>query len=157
MTTRREEYRQPEERTLADLMVGSRVHVQHLVGPDLDPDKPDEVVRGPLEAATGAYWLHHISQEGIELSRNLQGEGAEIFLVPWSSLIMLDGRPRGELEQEAQETFAIDREKLLERLSDLDSADSTVLLNARRYLAFNPKDEEVQEALKQVPWEKQWE
>jgi hypothetical protein len=137
-STRREEYRQPEERTLADLMVGNRVIVQHMVGPDADPDRPDEEVRGQPQAATGAFWLHAISSQGIELSRSLKGEGSEVFLVPWASLLVLDGRPRGELEQEAREAFAIDREGLLERLGDPQQDDRNVGLDARWYLSYTP-------------------
>ncbi len=40
----REGYRQPEERTLADLMVG----------PEPDPDDPDRGIMGPTRARTGA-------------------------------------------------------------------------------------------------------
>jgi hypothetical protein len=68
VTTRREEYRSPEERTLADLMVGHRVILQHLVGPELDPDDPDKEVRGQPEAVSGAFWLHASSRIGIEIS-----------------------------------------------------------------------------------------
>ena len=84
MGRRREEYRRPEERTLADLMVGHRVVLQRTVGPDPDPDEPDREVRGPLEAKTGAYWLHAVSQQGMEVSLGLTGEAAEIFLLPWA-------------------------------------------------------------------------
>jgi hypothetical protein len=68
MGRRQEEYRRPEERTLADLMVGSRVVLQHLVGPKLDPDNPDKEVRGQPEAVSGAFWPHASSRIGIEIS-----------------------------------------------------------------------------------------
>ena len=50
----REGYRQPEERTLADLMVGHRVVLQYAVGPEPDPDGPDRGITGPTRARTGA-------------------------------------------------------------------------------------------------------
>jgi hypothetical protein len=153
---RREEYRQPEERTLADLLVGNRVILQHMVGPEPDPDEPDKEIRGPLEAVTGAYWLHAISHQGIEISLALSGEAADIFLVPWSSILMLDGAPRGELEEEAKGTFAIDRKELLDRLSEPQEEDRNLDLDARRYLSFNPKDEEVRAALEELPSERRF-
>jgi hypothetical protein len=151
VTTRREEYRRPEERTLADLMVGHRVILQHLVGPKFDPDNPDKEVRGQPEAVTGAYWLHASSRIGIEISRSLSAEAVDLFFVPWSSVLMLNGISRGELEEEAQESFAIDRQKLLERLGDPQPKDRNLGLDARRYLSYNPGDEEVRQALEQLP------
>jgi hypothetical protein len=146
-----EEYRKPEERTLADLMVGHRVILQHLVGPKLDPDNPDEEVRGQPEAVTSAYWLHTSSRTGIEISRSLSAEATDLFFVPWSSILVLNGVSRSELEEEAGESFAIDRQKLLERLGDPQAKDSGVGLDARRYLNYNPNDEEVRQALEQLP------
>lgn len=151
MSKRREEYRKPEERTFADLLVGHRVILQHMVGPEPDLENPDEQVRGQPEAVTGAYWLHAISQQGIEISRTLSGDTAEILLVPWGSVLMLDGLPRAELEQEARDTFAIDRQELLDRLNDPRTEDRMAGLDARRYLGFNPHDEEVREALGRLP------
>jgi hypothetical protein len=151
VTTRREEYRRPEERTLADLMVGHRVILQHLVGPKLDPDNPDEEVRGQPEAVTGHFWLHTSSRTGIEISRSLSAEATDLFFVPWSSILVLNGVSRSELEEEAGESFAIDRQKLLERLGDPQAKDSAVGLDARRYLTYNPNDEEVRQALEQLP------
>ena len=153
MGRRYEEYRQPEERTLADLLVGHRVVLQHAVGPDLDPDDPTRAVRGPLEANTGAYWLHSVSQHGIEVSVALSGDAAEILFVPWNSVLMLHGLRRGELEEEARKELVIDRRKLLERLSDPQVVDRTLDLDARRYLSLNPKDEEVRAALERLPRE----
>ena len=103
------EYRKPEERTLADLMVGHRVILQHVVGPKLDPDNPDEEVRGQPEAVTGAYWLHASSRTGVEISRSLSAEATDLFFVPWSSVLMVNGESRREFEEEARESFAIDR------------------------------------------------
>jgi hypothetical protein len=114
----REGYRQPEERTLADLMVGHRVVLQYAVGPEPDPDDPDREVTGPIQARTGAYWLHAVSSQGLEISRALAGEEAGIFLVPWGGVLVLNGVPRGQLEEEALRKFAIDRQKLLDRLED---------------------------------------
>lgn len=151
MGRRREEYRSPQDRTLADLMVGHRVLLQHMAGPELDPAKPDEMVRGQPEAVTGAYWLHAVSHQGIEISRELTGDAVEIYLVPWGSVLMLNGLVRGELEQEAQNAFAIDRQELLERLNDPQTEDKSVGLDARRYLSFNPNDEEVRGALGRLP------
>jgi hypothetical protein len=151
---RREEYRKPEERTLADLMVGHRVILQHLGGPELDPNNPDEEVRGQPEAITGAYWLHGISQQGLELSRSLSGEASQIFLVPWGNVLMLNGQPRGELEEEARETFAIDRQELLDRLGDPQPEDRNLGLDARRYLSYNPNDDDVRGALERLPRER---
>ena len=153
MTTRREEYRSPEERTLADLMVGHRVILQRLVGPELDPHNPDEDVTGHPKAATGAYWLHSISGVGIEISRSLSGEGTEILLVPWGSVLVLDGRARAELEEEARERLVIDRQALLDRLNDAHPEDRSLGLDARRYLTYNPRDEEVRGALEGLPRE----
>jgi hypothetical protein len=147
VTIRREEYRSPEERTLADLMVGSRVIVQYMVGPELDPDDPDRVVKGQPEALTGAFWVHSISGVGIEISRSLSGEGSEIALVPWGNVLLLDGRARTELEEEARERLVIDRQALLERLNDQQPEDRSLGLDARRYLTYNPRDEEVRGAL----------
>jgi hypothetical protein len=152
MARGQQEYRKPEERTLADLMVGHRVILQYLVGPELDPDNPDEEVRGQPEAVTGAYWLHASSRTGIEISRSLSAEATDLFFVPWSSILALNGVSRRELEDEAGESFAIDRQKLLERLGDPQAQeDSAVGLDARRYLTYNPNDEEVRQALKQLP------
>ncbi len=151
MGRRQEEYRKPEERTLPDLMVGHRVILQHLVGPKFDPDNPDKEVRGQPEAVTGAYWLHASSRIGIEISRSLSAEAVDLFFVPWSSVLMLNGISRGELEEEAQESFAIDRQKLLERLGDPQPKDRNLGLDARRYLSYNPGDEEVRQALEQLP------
>jgi hypothetical protein len=153
VSLRRDEYRSPQERTLADLMVGTRVIVQYMVGPKPDPDNPDKEVRGQPEAITGAYWLHSISQVGIEVSRELSGEAAEIFLVPWSSVLMLDGAVRGDLEEAARERLAIDRQQLMERLKEPQPEDRDLGLDARRYLSFNPEDGEVREALGQLPRE----
>jgi hypothetical protein len=97
----REGYRQPEERTLADLMVGHRVVLQYAVGPEPDPDDPDREITGPTRARTGAYWLHAVSSQGLEISRALAGEEAGIFLVPWGGVLVLNGVPRGQLEEEA--------------------------------------------------------
>ncbi len=151
--TRREEYRSPEERTLADLMAGSRVIIQYMVGPELDPDNPDQVVRGQPQAVTGAFWLHSISGVGIEISRSLSGEGSQIALVPWGSVLVLDGRARAELEEEARERLVIDRQALLERLGDPHPEDRELGLEARRYLTYNPRDEEVRGALEGLPRE----
>jgi hypothetical protein len=152
MARGQEQYRKPEERTLADLMVGHRVILQHLVGPKLDPDNPDEEVRGQPEAVTGPFWLHASSRTGIEISRSLSAEATDLFFVPWSSILMLNGVSRSELEVEAGESFAIDRQKLLERLGDPQAQeDSGVGLDARRYLNYNPDDEEVRQALEQLP------
>ena len=153
MTTRREEYRSPEERTLADLMVGSQVIVQYMAGPELDPDDPEGVVRGQPQALTGAFWLHSISGVGIEISRSLSGEGAEMFLVPWGSVLALDGRARGDLEEEARGRLVIDRQALLDRLNDAHPEDRSLGLDARRYLTYNPRDEEVRGALAGLPRE----
>ncbi len=90
----REGYRQPEERTLADLLVGHRIILQYAVGPDPDPDDPDREITGPTRARTGAYWLHAVSNQGLEISRALAGEDAEIFLVPWGGVLVLNGVPR---------------------------------------------------------------
>jgi hypothetical protein len=130
----REGYRQPEERTLADLMVGHRVVLRYAVGPEPDPDDPNREVTGPLQAKTGAYWLHAISNQGLEVSRGLVGEASEIFLVPWGGVLVLDGVPRGELEEEALRKFAIDRRKLLDRLEDPQEGDANLGLDARRFL-----------------------
>ena len=154
MGRRRDEYRQPEERTLADLLVGHRVVLQHAVGPD--PDDPDSEVRGPLEAKTGTYWLHATSQQGIEVSRSLSGDAAEIYFVPWGSILMLSGLRRGELEEEARRALIIDRQELLERLGDPQETDRTVELDARRYLSLNPNDEEVHAALERLPIAYRW-
>ncbi len=153
MTTRREEYRSPEERTLADLMVGSRVIVQYMAGPEPDPDDPDRVVRGQPEALTGAFWLHAISGVGIEISRSLSGEASQIMLVPWGNVLMLNGVTRGELEEEARERLVIDRQALLDRLNDPHPEDRDLGLDARRYLTYNPRDEEVRGALEGLPRE----
>ncbi len=153
MSRRREEYRRPEERTLADLLVGHRVILQHLAGPEPDPENPDEEVRGQLQAVTGAYWLHSISQVGIELSYALSGEASEIFFVPWGSVLMLNGLPRTELEREALQSFAIDRQELLERLEDPPPDSRVLVLEARRYLSYNPNDEQVRGALERLPRE----
>jgi hypothetical protein len=153
VTTRREEYRRPEERTLADLMVGHRVILQHLVGPKFDPDNPDKEVRGQPEATTGAYWLHSISGVGIEISRKLSGDASQIMLVPWGNVLILNGVTRGELEEEARERLVIDRQALLERLNDPHPEDRSLGLDARRYLTYNPRDEEVRGALEGLPRE----
>jgi len=147
----REGYRQPEERTLADLLVGHRVMLKYAVGPEPDPDDPDREITGPMLARTGAYWLHAVSYQGLEISRALVGEAAEIFLVPWGGVLMLDGVPRGELEEEARRKFAIDRQKLLDRLADPQEGDANLGLDARRFLGFNPHDEEVRAALGRLP------
>jgi hypothetical protein len=153
VTTRREEYMRPEERTLANLMVGHRVIIQRLVGPKLDPDNPDEEVRGRPEVVTGTYWLHASSRTGIEISRSLSGEGAEISLVPWSSVLLLNGLSRSDLEQEARERLVIDRQSLLDRLNDPHPEDKELGLEARRYLTYNPRDEEVRGVLAGLPRE----
>ncbi len=142
----REGYRQPEERTLADLLLGHRVILQYAVGPD--PVDPGRELRGAMEAKTGAYWLHAVSNQGLEISRELAGEAAEIFLVPWGGVLVLNGVPRVELEEEALRKFAIDRQKLLDRLGDPQEGD------ARRFLGFNPHDEEVRAALERLPRER---
>ncbi len=147
----REGYRQPEERTLADLMVGNRVILQYAVGPEPDPEDPDLEVTGPLLARTGAYWLHAVSNQGLEVSRELAGAEAGIFLVPWGGVLVLDGVPRGELEEEARRRFAVDRRELLDRLEDPQEGDANLGLDARRFLGFNPKDEEVRAALGRLP------
>ena len=149
----REGYRPPEERTLADLLVGHRVILQYAVGPKPDPEDPGRELRGSMEAMTGAYWLHAVSYQGLEISRELAGEAAEIFLVPWGGVLVLDGVPRGELEEEALRKFAIDRQKLLDRLEDPQEGDADLGLDARRFLGFNPHDEEVRAALGRLPRE----
>ena len=149
----REGYRQPEERTLADLMVGHRVILQYAVGPEHDPDEPDREVTGPMQARTGAYWLHAVSNQGLEISRALAGEEAGIFLVPWGGVLVLNGVPRGELEEEALRKFAIDRQKLLDRLEAPQEGDANLGLDARKFLGFNPYDEEVRAALGRLPRE----
>ncbi len=156
MGRRREEYRQPEERTLADLMVGHRVILQHMIGPEPDPDNPDREVRGQPEAVTGAYWLHAISHVGIEISRELSGEAFEILFVPWGNVLVLNGLSRGELVEEARKTLTMDRQELLDRLGDPQPEDRNLGIDARRYLTFNPKDDEVWEALKRLPGEYQF-
>jgi hypothetical protein len=147
----REGYRPPEERTLADLLVGHRVILKYAVGPEPDPDDPDREITGPIRARTGAYWLHAVSRQGLEISRELTGEAAEIFLVPWGGVLMLDGVPREELEEAARRKFAIDRQKLLDRLTDPQEGDANLGLDARRFLGFNPHDEEVRAALGRLP------
>jgi hypothetical protein len=149
----REGYRQPEERTLADLMVGHRVILQYTVGPEPDPDDPDREITGPMRARTGAYWLHAVSNQGLEISRALAGEEAGIFLVPWGGVLVLNGVPRVELEEEARRKFAIDRQKLLDRMGDPQEGDANLGLDARRFLGFNPHDEEVRAALGRLPRE----
>lgn len=150
----REGYRQPEERTLADLLVGNRVILQYAVGPEPDPDDPARELRGPMEAKTGAYWLHAVSLQGLEISRELTGEASEIFLVPWGAVLVLNGVPREELEEEAERKFAIDRQQLLDRLADPQEEDANLGLDARRFLGFNPRDEEVRAALERLPRER---
>jgi hypothetical protein len=149
----REGYRQPEERTLADLMVGHRVVLRYAVGPEPDPDDPGREITGPVLAKTGAYWLHAVSYQGLEISRELAGGESEIFLVPWGGVLLLNGVPRGELEEEALRRFAIDRQKLLDRLEDPQEGDADLGLDARRFLGFNPHDEEVRAALGRLPRE----
>jgi hypothetical protein len=149
----REGYRQPEERTLADLMVGHRVILRYAVGPEPDPDDPSREVTGPMQARTGAYWLHAVSNQGLEISRELTGEAAEIFLVPWGGVLVLNGVPRGELEEEALRKFAIARQKLLDRLDHPQEGDANLGLDALRFLGFNPRDEEVRAALERLPRE----
>ena len=149
----REGYRQPEERTLADLLVGHRIILQYAVGPEPDPDDPDREITGPTRARTGAYWLHAVSNQGLEISRALAGEDAGIFLVPWGGVLVLNGVPRVELEEEARRKFAIDRQKLLDRLGDPREGDADLGLDARRFLGFNPLDEEVRAALGRLPRE----
>ena len=147
----REGYRRPEERTLADLLVGHRIILQYAVGPEPDPDDPGRELRGPMEAKTGAYWLHAVSHQGMEVSRELVGEAAEIFLVPWGGILVLNGVPRGELEEKARRRFAIDRQELLDRLNDPQDRDANLGLDAQRFLGFNPRDEEVRAALERLP------
>ncbi len=149
----REGYRQPEERTLADLLVGHRVILSYAVGPEPDPHDPGREVTGPMQARTGAYWLHAVSYQGLEVSRELAGEDAEIFLVPWGGVLVLDGVPRVELEEEARRKFAIDRQKLLDRLEDPQEGGANLGLDARRFLGFNPHDGEVRAALGRLPRE----
>ena len=149
----REGYRQPEERTLADLMVGHRVVLRYVVGPEPEPDDPDREVTGPMQARTGAYWLHAVSHQGLEISRELAGEEAGIFLVPWAGVLVLNGVPRGQLEEEARRKFAIDRQKLLDRLEDPREGDANLGLDARRFLGLNPHDGEVRVALGRLPRE----
>jgi hypothetical protein len=149
----REGYRQPEERTLADLMVGHRIILRYAVGPDPDPDDPAREVTGPMQARTGAYWLHAVSHQGLEVSRELTGEEAGIFLVPWGGVLVLNGVPRGDLEEEARRKFAIDRQKLLDRLEDPQERDANLGFDARRFLGFNPYDKEVRAALGRLPIE----
>ena len=135
---------------MADLLVGHRVILQDAVGPKPDPEDPGRELRGPMEAMTGAYWLHAVSNQGLEISRELAGEAAEIFLVPWGGVLVLNGVPRGELE-EARRRFAIDRQELLDRLEDPREGDANLGLDARRFLGFNPHDEEVRAALGRLP------
>jgi hypothetical protein len=104
-------------------------------------------------ARTGAYWLHAVSLQGLEISRALAGEDAEIFLVPWGGVLVLNGVPRVELEEEARRKFAIDRQKLLDRLEHPQEGDANLGLDARRFLGFNPHDEEVRAALGLLPRE----
>ena len=73
--------------------------------------------------------------------------------MPWAGVLVLNGVPRGELEEEAQRRFAIDRRKLLDRLEDPREGDATLGLDARRFLGFNPYDEEVRAALGRLPRE----
>ncbi len=115
--------------------------------------RPDREVTGPLLARTGAYWLHAVSSQGLEISRALAGEEAGIFLVPWGGVLVLNGVPHGELEEEARRKFAIDRQKLLNRLGDPQEGDANLGLDARRFLGFNPHDEEVRAALGRLPKE----
>src|SRR3712207_7926215 len=61
-----------------------------------------------------------------------------LFRSPWSSILVLDGLARGELEREAGERLAIDRRALLKRLRDPRPEDGDVGLEARRYLTYNP-------------------
>src|SRR5918998_977536 len=108
----REGYRQPEERTLTDLMVGHRVVLRYAVGPEPDPDDPDREVTGHLLARTGAYWLHAVSYHGLVVSR-----------------------------------------ELADRLEDPQEGDANLGLDVRRFLGFNPYDEEVRAALGRLPRE----
>jgi hypothetical protein len=71
----------------------------------------------------------------MELSRELSGEAADIFLVPWGSVLVLDGALRGDLEEAARERLAIDRLELLERLKEPQPEDRDLGLDARRYLS----------------------
>ena len=134
-------------------MVGSRVIVQYMAGPELDPHNPDQVLRGQPQALTGAFWLHAISGVGIEISRKLSGEASQIMLVPWGNVLLLNGVTRGELEEEARERLVIDRQALLDRLNDPHPEDRSLGLDARRYLTYNPLDEEVRGALEGLPKE----
>jgi hypothetical protein len=83
----------------------------------------------------------------------LSGEGAEISLVPWSNVLLLNGLSRSDLEQEARERLVIDRQALLDRLNDPHPEDKELGLEARRYLTYNPRDEEVRGVLAGLPRE----
>ncbi len=89
----------------------------------------------------------------MEISRELAGEAAEIFLVPWGGVLVLNGVPRVELEEEALRKFAIDRQKLLDRLEDPQEGDANLALDARRFLGFKLHDGEVRAALGRLPRE----
>ena len=87
----------------------------------------------------------------MEVSRELVGEAAEIFLVPWGGILVLNGVPRGELEEKARRRFDIDRQELLDRLNDPQDRDANLGLDAQRFLGYNPRDEEVRAALERLP------
>jgi hypothetical protein len=95
-----EEIREPTKLELDQAKVlewvGELILLKYQSGPSINPENIREVVKGPIEARTGIFYLRQAGQLGIEvvaLDRNEESaEGSGAF-VPWSSVLVIVGPP----------------------------------------------------------------
>lgn len=161
--------RNPERRDLIDLMLGQRVAIKYISGPDITDENVDGVVgegrilEGEPEARTAAFYLRAYSNLGVEVARKAE-PGGEIFL-PWGAVLAIWGPSRENLERDAAkganregprragETGPPgDRQDLMNRL--VNARTPSEVANARAaadsWLAAHPADGDVRLAREQL-------
>ncbi len=152
----------PQRRNLVDLMLGHQVAVKYVSGPDITEDNVDQIVgegqviKGPPEARTAAFYLREYSNFGIEVSKTAE-LGNEIF-IPWGAVLAIWGSSREDLERTAGEATneeqperteeagpPRDRRELMNRLGSArtPSEVASAKTAADNWLAAHPSDGDV--------------
>jgi hypothetical protein len=76
--------------------LGYWVFITYMSGPNLDQNKPNELVRGKPEAITASFFLEDYGPLGIEVTRS--SETPTIFM-SWGAVLYIQGPPPEVREQ----------------------------------------------------------
>jgi hypothetical protein len=150
-------------------MLGHQVAVKYMSGPDITEDNVDQilgegqVIKGPPEARTAAFYLREYSSFGIEVSKTAELRD-EIF-IPWGAVLAIWGSSRADLERTIGEAAneeqpertkeggpPRDRRELMNRLGSARTPSEVAIAktSADDWLAAHPSDGDVRLAREQL-------